>query len=100
MSLALLRTTTSCLSSLFLNTHLVLMMFLPFGLSTSSHTSFLVKLFNSSCIAMTQSYSCKASSTFLGSIQETKATCLQKDAWYQERVFTPWERLPMMRSLG
>src|SRR6266542_4919218 len=54
MSLALLRTTTPCSYSLFLNTHLVPMMFLPLGLSTSSLTSFLVKLFSSSCMALVE----------------------------------------------
>jgi hypothetical protein len=42
------------------------------GLSTKVHTWFLSKLFNSSCIAITQSLSSRAFSTFAGSIEETK----------------------------
>jgi hypothetical protein len=43
-----------------------------------------VKLFNSSCIAFTQSTSSRASSTRLGSIQDTKEKCSQNEAMREQ----------------
>ena len=47
------------------------MMFLSFGGALRTQTSLQVKLFNSSCMAITLSESSSASSMLVGSIQET-----------------------------
>jgi hypothetical protein len=57
--------TTPCSSCLLWNTHLVPITFY-FDLLTKDHTLLRLKLFNSSCIATTQSGSRSASSTLKG----------------------------------
>src|SRR6185312_7569524 len=81
-SLTLLRITTLCSSCLFRKTHLVPMMFLSFGGASRTQTSLRVKLFNSSCMAITQSEFSSASSMLVGSIQETNE--------YVDQLDDPW----------
>ena len=70
-SLTLFLTTMPWSSCLLRNTHFIPMTLTSSGHSSSVQTSLQVKLFNSSCTAFIQSRSWRASSTFLGSIQET-----------------------------
>jgi hypothetical protein len=70
-SLALFLVTTPYSSCLLRNTHFVPTTFF-LGRGTKLHTSFLLKLFSSSCMANTQSGSYKASSTLKGSVEEAK----------------------------
>lgn len=87
------------LSVLFLNTHLVPIIDLPFGLSTRVHTLFLSNSSSSSCIAGIQSASSRASFTFFGSIWDRKQ-------WYKHAfavnllVFTPLSGSPIIKYGG
>jgi hypothetical protein len=74
ISRALFLVTTSFSSCLLRNTHLVPTTFC-FGRGTRLHTSFLLKLLSYSCVANTQSGSCKAPSTLKGSIEEINEYC-------------------------
>jgi hypothetical protein len=71
ISRALFLVTTLCSSCLLRNTHFVPTTFW-LGCGTKCHTSFLVNLLSSSCIATTQSGSLSASSIMYGSIEDTK----------------------------
>ena len=84
-------------SVLFLNTHLVPTIDLFFGLGTSFQTSFLSNSFSSSCIAVTQSASLSASSTFLGSSFDRKLW-YKHSFWVALLVFTPASGSPIIKS--
>ena len=99
-SLALFLTITPWSSCLFLNTHFVPMILASCGGFSRVQTSLRVKLLSSSCMAFTQSGSCSASSIQVGSTQETKEWCSIKLACLCDRVITPCEGLPMIRSYG
>jgi hypothetical protein len=92
-------TTIPSWSCLFWKIHLVPIALCPFGLSMSSHTWFLMKLFNSSYIALTHSTSLKASYIFLGSRNQTYEKCSQNETNF-DLVCTPLEISPIIVSNG
>ena len=82
--------TTPFSSCLLRNTHLVPTIFW-LGRGTKCHTSFLMKLLSSSCIANTQSESLNASSTLYGSIEDTKESNVHKNGQHEIEWLPPYE---------
>ena len=96
-NLALFLVTTPFSSDLFLYTHLVPITFVPSGIGTRSQTSFLLNYSSSSCIALIENSSVKASFTFLGYIFQTMQ---EFDIPSLDLVVTPLFRSPIISSLG
>jgi len=98
-SLALFLITSPISFCLFLNTHLVQIMFLCSGLGTRSHTSFLLNWLSSSCIAKIHPSSVSASSTFVGSIMDSNPKA-DSSGLKCDLVLQGLSLLPMIWSSG
>ena len=97
LALSLVRFSDS--SNLFLKIHLVPMVGLSWGLGIRCQTWLYSNWLSSSCIASNQYESPSASRMFLGSICEINAKWPQI-SWSLERVVTPLNTSPIIRSLG